>query len=170
MSHADPALTPRARLRLARLIVEDGWSPAVAASMFMVSVPTARKWTARSKAKDRRGRPTGRAGRRPVRTAHLSIRNVGSCDCRLGPVQIGGELGVAPSTVHAVLVRCRMNRLGRIDRVAGEPIRRYERDHPGSMIHVDVTKFGNILGGGHRFLGRQAAKSNRSPPRDRPVE
>ena len=34
---------------------------------------------------------------------------------RLGPVQIASELGLAPSTVHAVLVRCRNNRLSRIE-------------------------------------------------------
>ncbi|GAA3663723.1 hypothetical protein GCM10022202_26970 [Microbacterium marinilacus] len=52
-------------------------------------------------------------------------------------------------------MRCRINRLSRIDRVTGEPIRRYEHDHPGSLIHVDVTRFGNIPdGGGHCFLGR----------------
>ncbi|MDQ6897548.1 MAG: DDE-type integrase/transposase/recombinase [Actinomycetota bacterium] len=43
-----------------------------------------------------------------------------------------------------MLVRCRLNRLCRIDRATGEPLRRYEHDHPGSLIHVDVTKFGNI--------------------------
>ena len=67
---------------------------------------------------------------------------------RLGPVQIGGQLGVPASTVHAVLVRCRINRLCHIDRVTGEPLRRYEHPHPGSLIHVDVTKFGNIPDGG----------------------
>ena len=67
---------------------------------------------------------------------------------RLGPVQIAGQLGMPASTVHAVLVRCRINRLSRIDRVTGEPLRRYEHDHPGSLIHVDVTKFGNIPDGG----------------------
>ncbi|MCS3790031.1 hypothetical protein HNP11_004232 [Tsukamurella ocularis] len=51
---------------------------------------------------------------------------------------------VPASTVHAILVRCKINHLTNIDRVTGEPIRRYEHDHPGSMIHVDVTKFGNI--------------------------
>ena len=35
------------------------------------------------------------------------------------------------STVHAVLVRCRLNRLTHIDRATGEPIRRYEHDAPG---------------------------------------
>ncbi|GMA23446.1 hypothetical protein GCM10025864_12050 [Luteimicrobium album] len=66
------------------------------------------------------------------------------------------------STVHAVLVRCRINRLAWIDRVTGEPLRRYEHDHPGSLIHVDVTKFGNIPdGGGHRYVGRQQGDRNR---------
>jgi hypothetical protein len=81
---------------------------------------------------------------------------------RLGPVQIAGQLGVPASTVHAVLVRCRISRLSRIDRATGEPLRRYEHDHPGSLIHVDVTKFGNIPdGGGHRFVGRPQGEANK---------
>ena len=43
MSHANAVLTPKARLRLAKLIVEDGWKPSEAAKMFMVSTVTARK-------------------------------------------------------------------------------------------------------------------------------
>jgi hypothetical protein len=65
------------------------------------------------------------------------------------------------ATVHAVLVRCRINRLSNIDRVTGEPLRRYERPHPGSLIHVDVTKFGNVPDdGGWRYLGRKQGKVN----------
>ena len=80
---------------------------------------------------------------------------------RLGPVQIAGRLGLQASTVHAVLVRCRINRLSHIDRVTGEPLRRYEHPHPGSLIHVDVTKFANIPdGGGHKFLSRQQSRAN----------
>ena len=72
------------------------------------------------------------------------------------------------STVHAVLVRCRINRLARLDRVTGEPIRRYEHPHPGSLIHVDVTKFGRIPdGGGHRFVGRQQGMKHRAATSDR---
>lgn len=56
---------------------------------------------------------------------------------RLGPVQIVGDLGVAPSTVHAVLARTRITRLLTIHRVTGEPLRRYEHDHPGALLHVD---------------------------------
>jgi transposase InsO family protein len=82
---------------------------------------------------------------------------------RLGPVQIAGRLGLPASTVHAVLVRCRINRLSRIDRVTGQPLRRYEHDHPGSLIHVDVTKFGNIPdGGGWRYVGKHQGDRNRA--------
>jgi transposase InsO family protein len=87
---------------------------------------------------------------------------------RLGPVQIGARLGMPPSTVHAVLVRCQLNRLSHIDRVTGEPARRYERSRPGELIHVDVTKFGNIPdGGGWRFVGREQGFANRRATRDR---
>ena len=47
MSHANAALTPRARLRLARLIVEEGWPVALAARRYDVSWPTAKRWAAR---------------------------------------------------------------------------------------------------------------------------
>lgn len=66
------------------------------------------------------------------------------------------------STVHGVLVRCRLNRLHHVDVRTGEPIRRYEHDKPGAMIHVDVKKIGNIPdGGGWRFVGRQQGGKNR---------
>jgi transposase InsO family protein len=87
---------------------------------------------------------------------------------RLGPVQIADRVGLAPSTVHKVLVRCRINRLTHVDRATGEPIRRYEHDHPGSLLHQDVKKLGNIPdGGGWRFLGRQVGDQNRLATRNR---
>jgi transposase InsO family protein len=88
---------------------------------------------------------------------------------RLGPVQIAGRLGLAASTVHAVLVRCRLNRLSHIDRATGEPIRRYEHDAPGSLLHVDVKKLGNIPdGGGWRYVGRQQGHRNRAATPGKP--
>ena len=82
---------------------------------------------------------------------------------RLGPVAIGARLGVPASTVHAVLTRCRLNRLGHVDRRTGEPVRRYEHQAPGALIHVDVKKLGNIPdGGGWRYVGRRAGHQNRA--------
>jgi transposase InsO family protein len=167
VSHANATLTPRTRLRLARLIVDQGWTYSAAAKMFMVAVKTARKWADRYRAEgvagmtDRSSRPH----RSPTKTSPALTRRVVRLRWRhrLGPVQIAGRLGIAASTVHAVLVRCRINRLSRIDRVTGEPLRRYEHDHPGSLLHIDVTKFGNIPdGGGWRYVGKQQGDKNKA--------
>jgi transposase InsO family protein len=167
VSHANAALTPRARLRLAKLIVDDGWSAVSAAKLFMVSAPTARKWATRFREEGESGMQdrSSRPARSPARTPDEAVRSIVMLRWRhrLGPVQIAGRLGLAASTVHAVLVRCRLNRLSTIDRVTGEPIRRYEHPHPGSLIHVDVAKFGNIPdGGGWRYVGKQQGDRNRS--------
>ena len=165
MSHANAALTPRARLRLAQLVVDRGWTYTAAAKMFMVAPRTAKKWGDRYRLEgpagmvDRSSRPHNSPTKTPPelvgRIVRLRWRQ------RLGPVQIAGRLGMQASTVQAVLVRCRINRLSHIDRVTGEPLRRYEHPHSGSLIHVDVTKFGNIPdGGGWRFVGRQQGRAN----------
>ena len=172
MSHANATLTPITRLRLARLVVDGGWTCAAAAKMFMVSPRTARKWADRYRYEGIAGMADRSS--RPRRSPHEDLRRHLVRQIvrlrwrhRLGPVQIAGQLGMPASTVHAVLVRCRINRLSRIDRVTGEPLRRYEHDHPGSLIHVDVTKFGNIPdGGGHRYVGRrQGERQQASNPR-----
>ncbi|GAA1683167.1 IS481 family transposase [Citricoccus zhacaiensis] len=167
MSHANAVLTPRTRLRLARLIIHDGWTCAAAAKMFMVSPRTAAKWASRYRTEGPAGMAdrTSRPRTSPTRTPPVVVRRIVALRWRhrLGPVQIAGRLGVPASTVHAVLVRCRINRLSRIDRATGEPLRRYEHDHPGSLIHVDVTKFGNIPdGGGWRYVGQQQGDRNKA--------
>lgn len=118
---------------------------------------------------DRSSRPHRQPNRTPApvvrKIVHLRWKQ------RLGPVEIGDRLGMPASTVHAVLVRCRINRLTHIDRATGEPIRRYEHDAPGDLIHVDVKKIGRIPdGGGWRYVGRQQGNRNRAAtpglPRD----
>ncbi|AGW42119.1 transposase, ISlxx4 [Leifsonia xyli subsp. cynodontis DSM 46306] len=82
---------------------------------------------------------------------------------RLGPVGIGAQLGMPASTVHTVLSRCRINRPSHVDVRTGEPARRYEHEHPGSMIHVDIKKLGNIPdGGGWRYVGRLQGERNKA--------
>ena len=172
VSHANAALTPRARLRLARLVVDQGWPIARAAERYDVAWPTAKRWAERYRRlgpagmADASSRPHQSPNRTPApvvrKIVHLRWKH------RLGPVQIGDRVGLAPSTVHAVLVRCRLNRLTHLDRATGEPIRRYEHDHPGSLIHVDVKTLGNIPdGGGWRFVGRRQGVRNRNTTRDR---
>lgn len=76
--------------------------------------------------------------------------------------------GLAPSTVHRVLRRHGVNRLSWMDRPTGEPIRRYEHDRPGDLVHVDSKELGRIHpGGGWRAHGRDSAQNRaaRSAPR-----
>ncbi len=62
-----------------------------------------------------------------------------------------------------MLVRCRLNRLTHLDRATGEPIRRYEHERPGDLLHVDVKKLGKVPdGGGWRYVGRQQGDRNRA--------
>ncbi len=166
-THANAALTPRARLRLARLIVDEDWSIPRAAERYDVSWRTAKKWADRYRCEgpagmvDRSSRPHRQPNRTPTpvvrKIVHLRWKQ------RLGPVEIGDRLDMASSTVHAVLVRCRLNRLTHLDRATGEPIRRYEHEHPGDLVHMDVKKLGRVPdGGGWRYVGREQGGRNRA--------
>ncbi len=167
MSHANAALTPRQRLRIARLIVEDGWPVAHAAAFFHVAWPTAKRWADRYAAMGTEGMAdrSSRPHRMPTRTPQQLVRRVVALRWRkrLGPVAIGAQLAMPASTVHAVLTRCRINKLHHIDIRTGEIVRRYEHDAAGELIHVDVKKLGNIPdGGGWRYVGRQQGGRNRA--------
>jgi transposase-like protein len=173
MSHANAALTPRARLKLARLVVDQGWPITRAAERYDVAWPTAKRWADRYREHGPAGMAdrSSRPHRQPTRTPQPLVRKIVHVRWkqRLGPVQIAGKLGIPASTVHAVLVRCRINRLSHLDRVTGEPIRRYEWNAPGELIHVDVKKLGNIpTGGGWRYVGRAQGEKNRAATPGKP--
>ncbi|MFI1827873.1 leucine zipper domain-containing protein, partial [Streptomyces sp. NPDC020412] len=166
MPHRNAPLTETGRLRLARCVVEDGWPLRRAAERFQVSPTTAQRWAARYRdlgeagMHDQSSRPHRSPRQTPTRTERriIKIRLLR----RWGPARIAHLLGLVPSTVHRVLTRYRLARLTHLDRATGRNIRRYERDRPGELVHVDIKKLGNIPdGGGHKTLGRQAGRKNR---------
>lgn len=173
MAHANAALTPKHRLRLARLIVDDGWLPSRAAEFFHVSWRTADKWARRYRAEGVAGMVDRSSARhtQPARTSEPLKRKIVHLRWkqRLGPVPIAAKLAMPASTVHAVLVRCRLNRLTHIDRVIGEPARRYERERPGELIHVDVTSSATspTAGAGDSSASSKAA-ATATPPATEP--
>ena len=65
--------------------------------------------------------------------------------------RIAAELQMAVSTVGAVLARLGLNRLSRL--APPEPPNRYERRHPGELVHIDVKKLGRFSRPGHRATG-----------------
>ena len=74
---------------------------------------------------------------------------------RWGASHIAHETGLASSTVPRILNGAGLGRLDRGDRATVTPVRRYQRDRPGELIHVDIKKIAAIpAGGGWRLHGR----------------
>jgi transposase InsO family protein len=154
-------------LKLARLIVEQHCPVSQAATRFQVSWPTAKRWAGRYELEGEAGMVdrSSRPHRMPRRTPRPVVRKIVHLRWkqRLGQLEIAARVGIAASTVHQVLARCGISRLNQIDRATGEPVRRYEHPYPGSMIHVDVKKLGNIPDqGGWRYVGKAQGKRNRA--------
>ena len=132
MSHANAALTPRARLRVARLVVEEGWPVSEVAARFQCSWPTVKRWADRYRAgqpmTDRSSRPRSC----PHRTPKAVVKRIVSLRMRLreGPVQLAARTGVAASTVHRILRAAHLNHLSYTDRATGQVVRRYEHPLP----------------------------------------
>ncbi|WP_263172292.1 IS481 family transposase [Streptomyces sp. SCSIO ZS0520] len=161
MSHRNARLTVHGRQLLVERVVSGRPVAHVAAEMG-ISRATAHKWLRRWRAE---GEP-GLADRssKPLTTPHRTPAAMEGrvCDLRrsrkLGPARIGPVLGLPASTVHRILTRHRLNRLAWMDRPTGTVIRRYERERPGELVHVDVKKLGRIPGGGHKVHGREAGR------------
>lgn len=160
MSHARARLTEFGRGLLIERVLEQGWTAAATAEAAGVSRATVYKWLARYRAEgvaglmDRSSCPA-RTPRRLSARAEQRILQLRRCR-KLGPHRLGAILGMPRSTCYAVLRRHGLQRLDWMDRPSGEVIRRYERERPGELIHVDVKKLGRIPpGGGWRALGRQ---------------
>ena len=79
-----------------------------------------------------------------------------------GPHRIQWALGVARSTVYAVLRRRGLNRLDRLHRVTREPVR-YEHDAPGDLLHLDVKKLGRVPEGGGKRMAPGFAETRSGP-------
>ncbi len=166
MSHRRAKLTPAGRLLLVQRVLDLNWSPAAAADGMGVSRATVYKWIRRyldegpDGLEDRSSRPR----RSPNALREQQVKRILKTRRRdkTGPHQLGPKLGHPRSTVYAVLRRHGMSRLHDLDRTTGIPIRRYCRENPGELLHVDVKKLGRIPpGGGHRMLGRAQGKRDR---------
>lgn len=166
MAHRNARLTPFGRRVLVDRILVEGWTPAAAADAAQVSRATAYKWIRRFKEagdeglQDRTSRPRTSPHalqRRDVdRIVRARVRG------KVGPHWLAAELGMPRSTIYGVLRRQGLSRLAHIDRPSGIPIRRYQKERPGELLHIDVKKLAKIPdGGGHRILGRSSSTRHR---------
>jgi transposase InsO family protein len=141
-------------------VLEQRWTIEATADRFQVDAKTVRKWRDRFLAEgdaglhDRSSRPhrSPNQTRPKLRDKVLQLRR----RHRWGADHIAHETGLAASTVQNILNAAGVGRLDRGDRATNtETVRRYQREHPGELIHVDVKKIGGIPnGGGWRLHGR----------------
>jgi transposase InsO family protein len=159
--HKNARLTPLGRERIVRQ-VESGQTPQAAARAAGVCPRTVRKWVDRYRREglvglqDRSSRPHRLRQPTPLGVVEEieQLRRQ-----RWTGKQIAAQVGVSPATVSRVLRRLGLNKLSALE--PAEPIRRYEREHPGELIHLDIKKLGRIGSVGHRITGRQTGVVNR---------
>ena len=154
------ARTTRHRRMLMIERLQGGWTvPAVAAALG-VDPKTVRKWRDRYAAegaaglRDRSSRPH----HSPTRLdAGVAAEIEALRRQRLSGPAIARRLGRPVSTIGVVLRRRGLGRLAALE--PKPPVIRYERAHPGELIHLDIKKLGRIAGLGHRITGDRRGQS-----------
>src|SRR3954454_19806536 len=160
MAHRNARLGPAGRRELVRLMIEVGMPERRAAARPAGSACTAHRWETRWLAAGAAGRRSGRWARdrssRPRRSPRRASADVEARVCAArertgwGPRLIAGELGVAHSTVHAIL---RRHGRSRAPRTARREFVRYEWPCPGDLLHMDVKRYPRFRRPGHAVTG-----------------
>ncbi len=158
--HANAALSLNQRRRMVCRVIEQRWSLTKAAEAAEVSERTCSKWVGRYRTDghdgllDRSSAPRSIPHRTPPERVEVieCLRRL-----RMSGAEIAECLGMALSTVSAVLTRIGLGKLSRLDPL--EPANRYERRAAGELLHVDIKKLGGISVPGHRVTGNRRQRA-----------
>ena len=132
------------------------------ADEFGVSVRTVRKWLRRFRDGGAAALANGASAPLHAGNAHadhwrdvaLHLRRA----YRMTGAEIAERLHLARSTVARWLRRAGAGRLALLE--TKEPVRRYQRDRPGELLHLDIKKLGRFSRVGHRITGDRRKRSN----------
>jgi transposase InsO family protein len=159
--HKNARVTPRRREEMALCVIEGQLSQAQVGRVFGISTKIVARWVERYKAQGRAGMVDRSSRPHRLRCA-LSETTVARIIAlrrkRWTGKHIAMETGVSPASVSRVLRRAGLSRLRDLNPT--EPERRYERAHPGEMIHLDIKKLGRFERIGHRITGDRKGQSN----------
>jgi transposase InsO family protein len=152
--HRNAKTTPKGRALIVQRVEAGGCTLAETAAAFGVSVRTVYTWRRRYRADgveglfDRSSVPR----RMPRLTSPARVEAIcGLRARRLAGAMIAHRLALPRSTVGAVLRRAGLGRLARLE--TRPPVRRYERERPGELLHIDIKSLGRIVGVKHRIHG-----------------
>ncbi len=132
------------------------------ASAFGVSVRTVYKWLARFRVSGWQGLENSSSRPQSSPQAYLAgwhdliarLRRY-----RMTALEIAGALGFPRSSVAYALKIMGLNRMNRL--TPPEPVRRYERERPGELLHLDIKKLGRFNKIGHRITGHHRRQRSR---------
>ena len=158
--HKNARSCPASRALLVKRVLEQGWTVRKAAEAQGLSERSAYRWLARYRAEglagllDRSSRPH----RIPAKTSQKQLKRFVSLRFRrLSGAEIASHTGSPRATVARWLNRVGLGRLRQL--APPEPIRRYEKEHPGELLHLDIKKLGKIRGVGHRITGDRTKRA-----------
>ena len=161
-THYNARLTAWGRAELIRRVLVDQEPPAVVAAALRISPHTVYKWLRRfaehgwAGLAPRSSRPHRSPGATPAPVVARILR--WRCRRLTGP-EIADRLGLPPSTVGRVLQRAGMGRLKAPASASGP---RYEREHPGELVHVDTKGLDRFTAVGHRIHGNRSTAGRRT--------
>jgi transposase InsO family protein len=156
--HANHRTCPGSRWLICRRVLDEGWKLATAAEAAGCSERTAAKWLKRYREGDRELLDrSSRPKRSPNRLSPERVRVIEALRrLRMTAAEIAEILHLPLSTVSVWLKRIGLGKRSRLE--PPEPPNRYERRHPGELVHVDIKKLGRIRGAGHRVTGSRASQ------------
>ena len=156
--HANHRTCPSSRKLMCRRVLEEGWTIARAAEAAGCSERTASKWLRRHREGDRELLDrSSRPRRSPTRLSDDRVRVIEALRrLRMTAAEIAEILQLRLSTVSVWLKRIGLGKRSRLE--PPEPPNRYERRHPGELVHVDIKQLGRIRGVGHRVTGSRASQ------------
>jgi transposase InsO family protein len=161
--HGNHRTCPSSRRLICQRVVEQAWTLRPAAEAAGCSERTAAKWLRRYRDGDlvlcdRSSRPRRSPRRLPADRVHAieRLRRV-----RMTASEIAETLDLPLSTVSLWLKRVGLGKRSRLEPL--EPPNRYERRHPGELVHVDIKQLGriSIRGAGHRITGTRESQISR---------
>jgi transposase len=157
--HANHRTCPSSRKLICQRVLDEGWTIARAAEAAGCSERTAAKWLRRYRdgdltLHDRSSQPRCSPRRVPAERVRAieALRRL-----RMTAAEIAEILSLPLSTVSLWLKRLGLGKRSRLE--PPEPPNRYERRHPGELVHVDIKRLGRIRGVGHRITGDRASQA-----------
>lgn len=161
--HGSARTCPKSRRLLVDRVLVEGWSLTEAAEAAGVSDRTVSKWLKRFREEGEGGLSdrSSAPGRIPHRTPSERVEAIRALrKLRMTAAEIAQALGMALSTVSVWLKRIGLGKRSRLE--PPEPPNRYERRHPGELVHVDIKKLGRIKLPGHRVTGNRRQRAPRT--------